>query len=226
MNCAPVIITGGSSKRDEDELETRNATQLMERDSAAFNALPNMFVANVGNGCATIDSQDTAYPDPGDSLEQLGLSTLKPVAPSGAGCGSPVAQASGSASTGGAIASTVPTSAPIASSQAVATVPGGVFATTAVAPAASTPAASTSATPAANTPASGGSSSGGSSSGSTMSSGAAMAGACTNEGAWNCISGGTSFQRCASGSWSVAMPVAAGTTCTSAGIMRKRDFHA
>jgi hypothetical protein len=31
---------------------------------------------------------------------------------------------------------------------------------------------------------------------------------------WNCI-GGTSFQQCASGTWSVVQQVAAGTTCTS-----------
>jgi hypothetical protein len=35
---------------------------------------------------------------------------------------------------------------------------------------------------------------------------------CTDEGAWNCING-TSFQRCASGSWSAVQPVAAGTVC-------------
>ncbi|KAH7321030.1 hypothetical protein B0I35DRAFT_428392 [Stachybotrys elegans] len=36
--------------------------------------------------------------------------------------------------------------------------------------------------------------------------------ACTEEGIFNCV-GGTQFQRCASGMWSVMMPVAAGTTC-------------
>ncbi|KAB5583619.1 hypothetical protein GE09DRAFT_1198374 [Coniochaeta sp. 2T2.1] len=39
-----------------------------------------------------------------------------------------------------------------------------------------------------------------------------QSGACTNEGAWNCI-GGASFQRCASGSWSAPMAMAAGTSC-------------
>lgn len=37
--------------------------------------------------------------------------------------------------------------------------------------------------------------------------------ACSAEGMFNCI-GGTSFQQCASGAWSQAQPVAAGTTCT------------
>jgi hypothetical protein len=43
-------------------------------------------------------------------------------------------------------------------------------------------------------------------------SGTAQTGACTTEGLWNCI-GGSSFQRCASGSWSASQQMAAGTTC-------------
>ncbi|KAH7256521.1 hypothetical protein BKA59DRAFT_450608 [Fusarium tricinctum] len=37
--------------------------------------------------------------------------------------------------------------------------------------------------------------------------------ACTNEGQWNCI-GGSKYQRCASGRWSVVQSMAAGTTCS------------
>lgn len=37
---------------------------------------------------------------------------------------------------------------------------------------------------------------------------------CQKEGEWNCI-GGTQFQRCASGNWSVVMNMAAGTNCNS-----------
>ncbi|KKA27470.1 hypothetical protein TD95_001983 [Thielaviopsis punctulata] len=36
--------------------------------------------------------------------------------------------------------------------------------------------------------------------------------ACSDEGAWNCVSG-TAFQRCASGEWSAAVPMASGTVC-------------
>jgi hypothetical protein len=43
-------------------------------------------------------------------------------------------------------------------------------------------------------------------------SGTAQTGACTTEGMWNCI-GGSSFQQCASGSWSAPQPMAAGTAC-------------
>ena len=36
---------------------------------------------------------------------------------------------------------------------------------------------------------------------------------CSDEGAWNCI-GGNSFSRCASGTWSAIIQMAAGTSCT------------
>lgn len=37
--------------------------------------------------------------------------------------------------------------------------------------------------------------------------------ACEQDGQWNCI-GGKQFQRCASGRWSPAMAMAAGTSCS------------
>ncbi|RFU75664.1 extracellular [Trichoderma arundinaceum] len=37
--------------------------------------------------------------------------------------------------------------------------------------------------------------------------------ACSDEGQWSCSSDGKQFQRCASGVWSAAIPVAAGTSC-------------
>lgn len=212
MNCAPVTLTGGSSKRDD--LETRNYTQLAERDQAAFNALPDMFVANVGNGCSTVDSADLAFPDPGSEVQSLGLTTATPSAPAGT-CPTAVAAVGGSSGA----AAPAATSAASPDASTAATIPGGVFATTAGAstpttlatsasPAASTPDASPVATEAATsaapaTPASTG----------TTGSGAALSGACTTEGMWNCI-GGTSFQQCASGAWSVVQQLAAGTKCT------------
>lgn len=49
---------------------------------------------------------------------------------------------------------------------------------------------------------------------SGASSAGAQSGTCTDDGAWACASDGASFQRCASGSWSAAIPMAAGTSCT------------
>lgn len=66
-------------------------------------------------------------------------------------------------------------------------------------PAQATPPASSAAPPASD----------GSDCGSSYSAGTA----CSQDGQWNCI-GGKQFQRCASGTWSSAMAVAAGTSCS------------
>ena len=231
MNCAPVTITGASSKRSEvevDDLMTRNITQLMERDTAAFDALPNMFTANINNGCGTQDSTDLRFPDPGDSLEQDGTATATPSPPTGSACGSTVA---GAAATAGSVATSsaasVVTSAAAAGSSAPA-VSGGVFAT--VATSAGTQSSSTAApvaassvaaspvvtsSPVASVAASSVAPVASPAGTGTVGTGSAIAAgtACTTEGMWNCI-GGTSFQQCASGAWSVVQEMAAGTTCT------------
>lgn len=237
MNCAPVTLSGGNTKRtDAEDQLVGNLTQLVERDQSFYNSLPDMFTANIGKGCGTQDSKDVAFPNPGDSVERLGLATLQPVPPTGS-CQTAV----------GGGSSPVATTAPVVSSSAVSTaapsvtsapsLPGGVFitvpsasqtpATTAspspvasstpgVAPvpvASSTPVVvapspvETSAAPAvpaestaAPLPVVGG---------TTITPGTACPG---DEGNWNCI-GGNSFQRCASGRWSVVQSVAAGTQC-------------
>ncbi|TVY81349.1 hypothetical protein LSUE1_G003738 [Lachnellula suecica] len=218
MNCAPVTIGAASSKRDNEDLEARNITQLMERDTAAFNALPNMFTANIGNGCQTADSKDLIFPDAGDSVETLtGTSTGSLSAPTG-NCAAAVA-ASGSAGSGATTAaSSAATSAAKVSSAPASSAPalsGGVFAT--VATSASQPSVTSAASPVASSAAATKASSAATpaSTGTTGSGSAIAAGtACTTEGMFNCI-GGTSFQECASGAWSVVMAVAGGTTCTA-----------
>ncbi|KAH7374204.1 hypothetical protein BKA64DRAFT_688926 [Cadophora sp. MPI-SDFR-AT-0126] len=231
MNCAPITLTSGSSKRnDESEIETRNATQLMERDTAAFDALPNMFVANIpSSDCITVDSQDLAFPDPGDSLVKLGLATASPTAPNGPSCGATGSTPKPTGATSAAASSPKATQKPTSA----AGIPGGVFATvpnpvasqTTLVPVASATSAVSAAPVASSVPsvapvaspvASSASPapSSGTSTGTTGSGTAEVAGsACTTEGMWNCI-GGTSFQQCASGTWSVVQQLAAGTTCS------------
>ncbi|KAH8649689.1 hypothetical protein BGZ60DRAFT_389473 [Tricladium varicosporioides] len=237
MNCAPVTFTAATSKRDEeDELTGQNSTQIVQRDTAAFNALPNMFVANIKNvgadSCGTVDSKDVIFPNPGDSVETLAGSTTSDLkAPTGCTAGSGATGGSVATATGGASSApkttapaTASASAPKSTGKASAsTLPGGVFATvptTGKASATSAPVASASSpvsvpvvstspaaskTTSAGTPASTG----------TTGSGTEMAvgTACTTEGMWNCI-GGSSFQQCASGTWSTVQQVAAGTSCT------------
>ncbi|RAO71538.1 uncharacterized protein BHQ10_007550 [Talaromyces amestolkiae] len=211
MNCAPVEIlsTAGSGKREVE-------TSLSKR--ADF---PEMFVANI-NGCTTKEDFDIRFPNPGDSVVYLGEATnLLPsgqaactggagitatgviAAPTPTGTGA-ASGTSGSASGGSSGASTG------SSTTAAATILTTTAATSTVpentvqpvpAPTSTEPATSV----ATSTPSTGSSS-------DTTSS--ALSGACSTEGIWNCIDG-TSFQRCASGAWSAAQPVAAGTKCNA-----------
>lgn len=217
MNCAPVTLTGGSSKRSSARLDAR--------DQAAYSALPDMFVANLGSGCTTVDSADLAFPDPGDSLDQLGMATAKPVAPQGS-CAAAAPAATGSSSGAAAAsgaASQVTSAASSVAGSATGAASAGTFATgsgassAAVSGAASSQVATSASTAAtvASTGSASSSNSSGSASGSTAGSTAGgLTGACTSEGMWNCI-GGSSFQQCASGQWSAVQAMAAGTTCTA-----------
>jgi hypothetical protein len=226
MNCAPIAITAASTKRsDEEELMARNVTQLMERDQAAFNALPDMFTANIGNGCGTVSSTDLIFPDPGESVESLGLQTSSALAAPTGNCAAAVAAtvAASQATTAPAVASTASTVATTASPVATTApaVSGGVFQTVpTTAPAAGTTTAPIVSVQVASTAAASGatpsatSAAPAASTGTTGSGTAVTAGtACTSEGMFNCV-GGTSYQQCASGTWSVVMPLAAGTSCT------------
>ena len=198
MNCAPIEIGSNSTtKRDQ---------QLVERDMSAYNALPDIFVANIGGTCGTEQSTDLLFPDPGESVERLNGATTAFAAPTS--CTGVTAAASG---VGSAPSATSAISVATTSSTAI----GGVFATESSAAPAVTPISSvaalsstlsTSTTVSASTP---------SGTGTTGSGSAFTAGtACSTEGMWNCI-GGSQFQECASGVWSAVQGVAAGTTCTS-----------
>ncbi|KAK2629794.1 hypothetical protein QTJ16_000614 [Diplocarpon rosae] len=230
MNCAPVTITSGTSKRGEDEVLADSITQLRERDTSAYDALPAMFVANIGSSCHTVDSADVVFPSPGDSLDLDGTAdSLK--APTGCAAGS----GSGSGSSSGSAPATSPGYAGFPLSSATTTpssaagLPGGVFATVPAAganPYPTTLSPVVSAAPASSDPAlasypvasavssSAPNSAASSASASTPVTGATKApgSACSTEGEWNCISG-TSFQQCASGTWSAVQQVAAGTNC-------------
>ena len=215
--CAPISLTGAGG------------------DKANYDALPDVFLANIGNGCGTVDATDLIFPDPGQIVERLNGATSAFASATGAGCktGSGRTQATGSSgSSGGSGGSggsgatsaspgifvTSPTqqAAPPRSSTSTPGFSGpysvtGSFSITHGAPTETIatkppPPASTTAT------ASGGSGSGGGSD-TASGSGAALSGACTTEGEFNCIDG-TKYQQCGSGIWSVAMPVAPGTKCT------------
>ncbi|RKF81899.1 hypothetical protein GcM3_030022 [Golovinomyces cichoracearum] len=232
MNCAPVTLTGPSAK----QAKTSNETQVAKRDMDAYNALPNMFVANIGNGCKTKDNTDLKFDNPGQSVEVLSSNSL--AGPVGNCEATAKTAASGTDSSAepspaaGAFFTASPEPKPAAAPEVepepkVAPVPASVP-TSDSEPELQYPAAASNSsgddyTPAESTvkqPSYESSDSDANSPKPPNSSppnglkGSIKAGdSCSNEGAWNCIEG-RSYQRCASGIWSVSMPLAQGTTCT------------
>jgi hypothetical protein len=241
MNCGPATITAATKKR-----YAPNAPTSQNKRQATF---PDMFVANlagVSNSCTTTENVDIVYPDGGADITKSSDGAFGPPVGCSGGNGA-AAAASPSASAAAAGAATTSAASPAATSSS------GIFATGVASPAApaatetvspvpaaassvpasvasvpasvaSVPAATASAAPAA------------ASSTAPISSGAVVAGAaCTTEGAWACASDGASYQRCASGVWSVSMAMAAGTTCTPGTSMtlsenvtnaKRHTFHA
>jgi hypothetical protein len=218
MNCATVTIGGGGAKRDVEA-----------RQSAPFSSRPNVFVANVGNGCTVPEGVDVDYPNPGPDVVNNGGSLGAPVgceagAGSGSGSGAGAGAGAGAGTGGGDSASSAvqATAAPTPAPSPTNKLPGGVFMTvggdsSSSAAAAPTTLVASTKTAVADVPKPTADApkpvpTGGAGSGSESAGAHAHGSACADEGAWNCI-GGTSFQRCASGSWSAVQPVAAGTIC-------------
>ncbi|KAG5931374.1 hypothetical protein E4U59_000352 [Claviceps monticola] len=64
MNCASITIAGGGKK--------------LRRGTQALQGRPDMFVANVGNGCGTIEGRDLLFPNPGPDVDMNSKSTAPP----------------------------------------------------------------------------------------------------------------------------------------------------
>jgi len=229
MNCARVKVTGATKKR--------YAPANMPVSKRQQAPLPDMFVANIGNGCTVAEGTNVKYPNPGTSVDLPPANQENfmgdPVGNCGAvGAANPPAGSSASSGAASATSATA-TSAVSNSVSPISQSAPGVFATappsesgaaSTQAPVASSAADATSATSAA-VPLSTGTSSSGTS------------GTC-EAGAWNCAADGKSFTRCvAGGTWSASIPMAAGMSCTpgvsmnfaynaSAGTNAKRDVRA
>jgi hypothetical protein len=211
MNCAAVNIEGQGGSE------------------GYLDSLPDMFVANIGNECETLADTDLEFPNPGSSVSKL---KSKLTGPSGDGCqkpgpGSAPGSGGGDAepsapapttNTGAQPTQPATTSVPAPGtgsgdgSNGAPEIPGGAFITVSQ-PAASQPSATQApeSPVAPETPDNGSDNSGGGS--GSGSSGFAAGTACTTEGEWNCI-GGSSFQRCASGTWTPPQGLSSGVTCT------------
>lgn len=72
MNCAHVTIRARGSKREEGgELEARAPTD-------PFNSRPANFIANVGNGCSTLEGSDVLFPRLGPDVSNVSRKTAPP----------------------------------------------------------------------------------------------------------------------------------------------------
>jgi hypothetical protein len=79
VNCAPITVTAGSKKRDVNVTEyDSSADSVFGKRDATF---PEMFVANLGDGCKTVDNVDVEFPNPGSVLQKAG--SAAPVPPQG-----------------------------------------------------------------------------------------------------------------------------------------------
>lgn len=207
MNCAPITLGGGSSKRSDEAAVEKRAEEY-----------PDMFIANI-NGCKTEEGSSPRFPNPGNDVESLNKANLIADASNVCSSGSPTWGDAGmnggggsapeptSADGGGESEPTPTPSVSVGGAAGVAPIQTGQT-TQAPAPVAPTASSTFVSSPAAPTAAP--TSSPGGSSGSTE---GALSGACTDEGAWNCV-GGSSFQRCASGQWTEAQALSGGTQCT------------
>jgi hypothetical protein len=190
MNCAVVTIGGGSAKRDE--LAVRGPDD-------PFASRPAMFVANVGNGCSTVEGSDLEFPNPGPDVTNVSQKTAPPTG----SCPAGDAPAPDTPDTPEEEPAPVVSEAPEAPEEQppATSIPGGVFITASAVPSTlqtvTKPAPTATEAPEPEQPDAG-----------TFESGTA----CENDGEWNCI-GGTKFQRCASGLWSVLQDVYPGTKC-------------
>ncbi|ROT43372.1 hypothetical protein SODALDRAFT_319847 [Sodiomyces alkalinus F11] len=231
MNCAIVSIEGS------------------DVSAASFRSRPEIFKANVGNGCSTSEGTDVEFPNPGPDVTIEGTPTTPPLGSCGSGNGNGNGNDDGDADGGdgndgsypgdgsnpdngsnpGVPNTTTVEPAPVPSQPAVeepdqpvpespsttTSLPGGVFIPVpSDAPRPEQPSTlstvtipTTTASPQPTSPPAEEDSS------DDVVDGTQNPGtACTNEGQWNCV-GGTHFQRCASGVWSVLMQMAPGTTC-------------
>lgn len=235
MNCGPATITAAAKKRYAPNAPTSKNTKRQ----ATF---PDLFVANlagVSNSCTTTEGVDIVYPDAGSDVTKSPDGAFGP--PVGCAGGNGAAAASSPTATAAAGAATSAASSAPAGAAPATSASAGVFATGAASISSAAPAAATetvSPIPAAasSAPASAASAAPATASSTAPTSGAVVAGqACTPEGSWACAADGASYQRCASGVWSVSMQMAAGTSCTPGTSMtltenvtnaKRHSFHA
>ncbi|WQF81324.1 hypothetical protein CDEST_06338 [Colletotrichum destructivum] len=69
MNCAVITITGGGAGGNV---------------ATSFSSRPQIFKANIANGCSTLEGSDVMFPDPGPDVTTAGTRTAAPIGNCGA----------------------------------------------------------------------------------------------------------------------------------------------
>ncbi|KAK2590802.1 hypothetical protein QQS21_011507 [Conoideocrella luteorostrata] len=81
MNCASITVAGSAKK-------SRKARAA----SGAFSSRPDMFVANINNGCSTVPDKDLLFPNPGPDVTNMKSTNTNIVGSTPENCGSPKAK--------------------------------------------------------------------------------------------------------------------------------------
>jgi hypothetical protein len=223
MNCAPITLTSGSSSKRSDKA-------IVEKRAEDY---PPMFIANI-NGCQTKHNSSPRYPNPGPNVMSYNEEHLIADASEVCDIGSPAWGTAGFSSGGSSVEPTLGGDSTGASSTPAAPTEATPATTEAATPSVSIggavavpdftgePAAAQTTEPASVIPTPSSTfvslavptaAPTSSPSTSTTSTAGALSGSCTDEGSWNCI-GGSSFQRCASGTWTEVQTLSSGTECT------------
>ncbi|KAL5596524.1 hypothetical protein BROUX41_006749 [Berkeleyomyces rouxiae] len=243
MNCAVVTIEGSSSAQSSSYSAAASASFSSRPQIMVANVGNGCSTTEGGdvkfpNPGPDVTDGSTNLLDPVGSCGSSGSgSASESASSSGSGSGSssssnssssyvaPAAPTSAAASSPVYISTSAPATTPAATSVSL---PGGIFLTRSEEAVTQTsqpttlmtvtrPATTSAETPASAVPtyaSAAPSSDSDSGSGSGSSDLQPVGSACSNEGEWNCING-KSFQRCASGQWSVIMNMANGNTCRS-----------
>ncbi|KAL7926623.1 hypothetical protein ACQKWADRAFT_145085 [Trichoderma austrokoningii] len=162
---------------------------------------------------------DVKFPDPGNGVERRDTLNIAEYTSDGA---PPAGDSSGSPASALASAPTSASQAPggvfITASSAEPTTPTDIASSTKLSVEASVPASSAATMPQPQLTTGSGHRSPSSpysfSNGTVPTNSSTIAGSkCSTEGQWSCLSGGKTYQRCAAGLWTIALPVAPGTSC-------------
>ncbi|KIX94196.1 uncharacterized protein Z520_10223 [Fonsecaea multimorphosa CBS 102226] len=215
MNCAPFTVTAGVNSPSRRTAGVNSPHSRQTAKVKRQTSFPDLFVANLAsiNQCVTVEGFDYQYPNPGSDVQSAGTGPYTALS-CGSGNGNNTAQqptgslpsVSGTPSSAPAFASG---NAAGQSTAAPSLAPGNFASGANSVPPYPNTTSPTSADPLQVVPVTTQASAAAATQTSTA---GALTGPCTDEGDWNCIDG-SSFQRCASGSWSAVIPMN-GMACT------------